>query len=38
MTELDGNVLVEKVEKEDCETRRRQEEADASGNKQNLRT
>jgi hypothetical protein len=34
MTELDSNVLAEKVEKEDRETRRRQAEADASGNKQ----
>ena len=37
MTERDRTVLAEKAEKEDCETRRSQTEADASVRKQNLR-
>ena len=37
MTERDRTVLAEKAEKEDCETRLRHAEEDASVNEQNLR-
>jgi hypothetical protein len=37
MTERDRTVLAEKAEKEDCEAKLRQAEADASVNEQNLR-